>query len=113
MNDLFCVFEFIRAYTDNMLILTKAYWTYHVHKLELTLNKLKVKGHKFNIEESFFGQIKMEYLGFWVTRNGIKSINKKIDGAIYFPKRSTKVYRCNKLLPQYLDKLVTDVIVFN
>ena len=32
------------------LILTKGYWTYHVNKLELTLNKLKVKGLKYNIE---------------------------------------------------------------
>ena len=41
MNYLFQIFEFIRAYIYGLLILTKGYWTYHVHKLEVTLNKLK------------------------------------------------------------------------
>ena len=49
MNDLFHAFEFIREYIDGLLILTKGYWTYNVHKLELTLNKLKEKGFKCNI----------------------------------------------------------------
>ena len=43
MNDLFHGFKFIRAYIDNLLILTKGNWTYHVQKPELTLNKLNEK----------------------------------------------------------------------
>ena len=43
------------------------------------LDKLKGKGLKCSIETSFFGQTEIEYLGFWVTRNGIKPINKKIE----------------------------------
>ena len=62
-----------------MLILTKGYWTDHIQKLELTLNKLKEKGLKHNIDKSFFGQTEMEYLGFWVTRDGVKPINRKIE----------------------------------
>ena len=104
MNYLFRGFGFIREYIDDMLILTKGYWADHIQRLELTLNKLKVKGLKCYIERSFFRQTKMEYLGFWVTRNGVKPINKNIEaikkyGATYFPKRSGKVYRRNKLLP--------------
>ena len=38
MNDSFQGFEFIRAYIYALLILTKGYWSYHVQKLELTLN---------------------------------------------------------------------------
>ena len=41
MNDLFHGFEFIRAYIYELLILTEGYWTYHVHTLELTLNKMR------------------------------------------------------------------------
>ena len=56
MNDLFHRFEFIRAYIDDIFILTKGDWTYHVQKLDLTLNKLKGKG-LFNITfNSFFVQ---------------------------------------------------------
>ena len=42
------------------------------------MNKLKVKGLKYNIEKSFFRQTEIEFLGFWVTRDGVKPINKKI-----------------------------------
>ena len=38
---------------------------------------MKEKKLKCNIEKSFFGKTEMEYLGFWVTRDGIKLINKK------------------------------------
>ena len=78
MDDLFHGFEFIRAYIDEILILSKGYWTYHLHDLELTQNKLKGKVIKCNIEKLLFGQTKMECLVFWVTHNGVKSINKKI-----------------------------------
>ena len=64
MDELFHGFEFICAYMDDLLILTKVHWTDHVQKLELTLNKLKEKGLKCNIEKSFFGKTEMEYLDF-------------------------------------------------
>ena len=41
INDLFHVFEFIRAYIYEIFVLTKGYWTDHVHNMELTLNKPK------------------------------------------------------------------------
>ena len=78
MNDLFHGIEFIRVYIYDLLILIKVDWTYHVHKLQPTLNKLKEKRLKCNIEKSFFGKTEMEYLRFWVTHDGAKPINKKI-----------------------------------
>ena len=42
------------------------------------LNKLKGKVFKCNIEKSFLGQTEMEYLVFWVTRDCITPINRKI-----------------------------------
>ena len=51
MNDLFHGFEFICAYIYDLLILTKGDWTNNLQKLELTLNKLKGKGLKCNIEK--------------------------------------------------------------
>ena len=41
------------------------------------LTKLNGKGLEFNIENSFLGQNEMEYLGFWITCNGLKTIDKK------------------------------------
>ena len=59
MDDLFQGFEFIHAYIDELLILTKRYWAYHLQNLGLTRNKLKGKGVKCNIDKSLFGQTKM------------------------------------------------------
>ena len=50
----------LHAYIDELLILIKGYWTYHLHNLELKRNKLKGKGIKCNIEKSLFGQNTME-----------------------------------------------------
>ena len=61
------------------MILTKTDWTYHLHRLELTINKLKEKVLKCNIENSFFEQTEMKYLGFWIAHNGFKPINKHIE----------------------------------
>ena len=61
------------------MILTTVDWTVHVHSLELTLNKLKEKGLKCNIEKSLFGKTEMEYLGFLVTHDVVKTINRKIE----------------------------------
>ena len=78
MKTLFHVFEFICAYMDDILILTKGDCTDHVQKLELMLNKMKEKGLNCNIERSFFIQTEMEYLDFWVTRDDVKPMNRNI-----------------------------------
>ena len=40
------------------------------------LKKKQKSGIKCGIERSFFGKTKMEYLGFWVSQNGVKPIDK-------------------------------------
>ena len=77
MNALFQGFEYIRAYTYENLILIKKDWTDHVQKLELTLNKPKETGFKYNIENDFFGNTEQECLGLWVTRDDVKPKDKK------------------------------------
>ena len=79
MNALYHGFKFSRAYMDELLILTKGDWTNHVEKSELNINRLKGKGLKCHIEKSFFGQTEMKYLGFWVTYDGVKPMNSKIE----------------------------------
>ena len=76
MDDLFHVIEFTRAYVYGILILSKGYWTYYVNESEMTPNKIKESEPKCDIEKSFFGQTEMEYLGFWVTHDGVKSMDK-------------------------------------
>ena len=79
MKKMFRGFKFIRAYIDDLLIITKGDWSDHLDKLEQTLQKLKDNGIKFNIEKSSFGKTEMEYLRFWVARTEIWPINKKVE----------------------------------
>ena len=79
MNDIFHVFEFICAYIDKILILTKGCCKDNVYMLKSTVNKLKVKGLNYYIKKSFFGQTEMEYLGLWVTHYGLQPIYNKIE----------------------------------
>ena len=62
---------------DEMFILINGDGTDHLHRLELSLKKLKESRLEWNIERYFFGKPEMEYLGLWVTHNGVKPINKK------------------------------------
>ena len=63
-------------YIYDILLLKKGDRKYHVKKLELTLNKMKETLFKCNIKKSFFGKTEIEYLGFWVTHDGLKPIDK-------------------------------------
>ena len=81
-NNFFRGFEFIRAYIDDLLIITKGDWSDHWYKMELLLQKVKHNRLKCNIEKSFFGQTQMEYMGFWVTRNGSRPVNKKVESVV-------------------------------
>ena len=40
---------------------------------------MKETGLKVNADKSFFGQSELEYLGYWITRNGIQPLPKKVD----------------------------------
>ena len=67
---------------DDLLIITKVDCSDHLKTLEVTAQKLQYNGLKCNIEKSFFGQTKMEYLGFWLTWIGIQPINKKVESTV-------------------------------
>ena len=62
-----------------MLIITKVDWSNQLNKLELMMKNIIENGFKFNIKKSLFGQNKIEYMGLWVTRIGIRPINRKIE----------------------------------
>ena len=51
-NERFCGFEFIQAYIDDLLIITKGDWSDNLVKLELTLQKLKYNGLKKNTKKN-------------------------------------------------------------
>ena len=88
-------------------------------KLEPTQKKLKDDELLSVIsKKSFFGHTDMEYLGFWVTRDRIRPINKKVEDMVNMtPKKTSKtgvcIHRLGELLQGYVGQNVTFNTPFN
>ena len=78
MNKLFTGLKYVRAYIDDLLIISKGSFEDHLEKLEQVLNNLKAAGLKINASKSYFAQEELEYLGYWITCEGILPVKKKI-----------------------------------
>jgi hypothetical protein len=70
--------EFVRAYIDDLLIITQSSWEDHLSKVEKVLQRLQDSGLKVNAVKSFFGETEVEYLGYKITRQGIQPVATKI-----------------------------------
>ena len=79
MNELFVGFEEVRAYIDDLLVITKGTYDNHLDVVDRVLEKLKHAGLKVNANKSFFARTELEYLGYWITRDGIQPIPKKVE----------------------------------
>jgi len=79
MNKLLHDLEFVRAYIDDLLIVTNETFQDHLDKLDRVLTRLSRAGLKINATKSFFCQHELEYLGYWITRYGIQPLPKKIE----------------------------------
>ena len=78
MTSLMVTLEYVKAYIDDLLIISKDGFQDHLEKLEQVLIKLQKAGLKVNAAKSTFGVAECEYLGYVLTRTGIKPQNKKI-----------------------------------
>ena len=67
MNKLLGDLEFVRAYLDDLLVITKEKsWSDHLMKLDEVFCHLTKAGLKVNLQKSSFGQSELEYLGFYI-----------------------------------------------
>jgi hypothetical protein len=71
--------EFICTYIDDLLVMTMSTWEDHLQCLELVFERLSQAGLKVNAKKSFFGRSELEYLGYWITRDGIQPVSKKVE----------------------------------
>ena len=78
MYELFEEFEYVRAYIDDLLVISNDSYEDHLNKLDKVLQKLQNAGLKVNANKSFFSKTELEYLGYWITREGIMPVPKKI-----------------------------------
>jgi hypothetical protein len=64
--------EFVRAYLDNLLCISKLSLEDHIEKLEVVLRRLHDAGLKVNAAKLTFCALEIEYLGCVLTKDGIK-----------------------------------------
>jgi Reverse transcriptase (RNA-dependent DNA polymerase) len=78
MSCLMANLEYLQAYIDDLLIITKGTYLEHLQKLATILTELQQAGLKVNANKPWFAQEELEYLGYWITRNRIQPAQEKV-----------------------------------
>ena len=82
--------EFVRAYIDDVLITSFSTFEDHLEKLELVLQRIQQAGLKVNARKSFFAKGELEYLGYWITREGVQPLADKVKAMLNIAEPKTK-----------------------
>jgi len=82
MMDLIEALEYVRAYIDNLLVITRGTLEDYLEKLGEVLRRLHEAGLKVNAAKSFFCTHEIEYRGYILTREGIKPQQKKVQAIL-------------------------------
>jgi len=90
MSSLMAGLEFVRVYLDDCLVISTTTFADHLAKLEKCLKRISDAGLRINAEKSYFGRDAIEYLGYWVTRNGVQPIPDKVDAMLKMEEPKTK-----------------------
>jgi RNase H-like domain found in reverse transcriptase/Reverse transcriptase (RNA-dependent DNA polymerase) len=82
MSELMEGLQFVRTYMDDLLVITNGSFDDHLNKLDSVLERVKTAGLNINAGKSFFCQAELEYLGYWITREGILPVPKKVQAML-------------------------------
>ena len=106
MSELMAGLEFARAYLDDLLIIsTEAGFDKHLEKLEQVLTRLQEAGLKINAVKSFFARTNLEYLGYNISREGLRPNQKKVEAILQLeaPKTRKQLRRFIGMVNYYRD----------
>ena len=74
----------VRAYLYAILVTTAgSFKEDHLKHVELVLQCLTDVGFAVNLRKSSFAVTEIDYLGYWITRNGIQSQPKKVEAIMW------------------------------
>ncbi|NJO52629.1 MAG: hypothetical protein HC840_28105, partial [Leptolyngbyaceae cyanobacterium RM2_2_4] len=97
--------EYTRQYIDDLLCITKEDFTDHLEKLDAVFERVSKAGLKVNAVKSFFAKGEVEYLGYWITRDGIQPLAKKVEAMLNIapPTNKKELRRFIGLINYYRD----------
>jgi Reverse transcriptase (RNA-dependent DNA polymerase) len=97
--------QFVRIYIDDLLNITNGSFEDHLKKLDSVLERVETAGLKINAGKSFFCQAELEYLGYWITCDGILPVPKKVQAmlALTEPTNRKELRRIIGLINNYQD----------
>ncbi len=100
--DLMASPEFVQDYMDNLLINMRGILDKHLQKMETVLTRLHDAGLKVIAAKSSFCAHEIEYLGYILTRDGIKPQPKKVQAILALnPPNNVKELRHFLVMIQY------------
>jgi hypothetical protein len=97
--------EFVRAYMDNLLIITRRILDENPKEMETVLTRLRYAGLKVNAAKSSFCAYEIEYLGYILTRDGINPQPKNVQAilALNPPNNFKELRHFLKMVQYYQD----------
>ena len=105
ISELMANIEFVRTYIGDLLCITKDSLDAHLAKLRRVHIRLWDVVMKVNADKSLFCATKAEYLGYVLSRDGIKPQQKKIQAipALTPPKNVEHLHRFWGMVRYYID----------
>jgi hypothetical protein len=102
MSELMEDLEYVQAYLDNLLCISMSSLEDHLKKPEEVLRRLCNAGLKVNTEKLTFCALEIEYLGYVLTRERIKSQSNKVQAILAIqPPTNVKELRHFLVMVQY------------
>ncbi|KII71861.1 Transposon Ty3-G Gag-Pol polyprotein [Thelohanellus kitauei] len=81
--------DFVYVYLDDILVFSNSHHE-HIRHIRLIFERLSNSGLVINVEKCKFGLPSIDFLGYSVSREGIRPLLEKIDIIHEFPKPSTR-----------------------
>lgn len=105
MSSLFSELDYVQAYIDDLLCLTKGTFEDHLDKLDVVLQKLSDAGLTCNAAKCEFAASEIDYLGYHLSREGIAPQTSKVNAilALKPPKNVKDLRRCLGIIQYYRD----------
>eukprot|EP00804_Cyclotella_cryptica_P027451 CCRYP_008864-RA/>CCRYP_008864-RA protein AED:0.29 eAED:0.29 QI:0/0/0/1/1/1/2/245/709 len=82
MSELMATLEFVQTYLDDLLCISKGNLEDHLNKLRRVFIRLRDAGLTVNARKSSFCAMETEYLGYVLSRDGIKPQPKKVQAIL-------------------------------